>query len=54
MEEEVKKNNAVKIMPDTKDTFSGLDLAYRTNKTLKLCEQLFVDHILDRASENEK
>jgi len=45
VEDEVKREKFIQLMPSAKSIFSGLDLAYRTNKTLRLCEKLFIKYI---------
>ena len=45
--EEFKTKKLVKLMKTDKQIFAGIDVAYRTNKTLRLCEKLVVDFALE-------
>lgn len=40
---DLKSGKLVKVLPNAKPTSGGVDLAYRTNRTLRLCEKLFID-----------
>lgn len=43
--EEVRSRRLVRLLPSSKSLVGILDVAYRTNRTLPLCEHLFVDHL---------
>lgn len=45
MANEIKRGTCVQVMSSSKAITSGLDLAYRTNKTLRLCEKLLINEI---------
>jgi len=45
VEKEVKKGSLVSLFPSSKMFHAGLDIAYRTNRTLRLCEDLFIKYI---------
>lgn len=38
-----------RLLTSAKRIFAGVDIAYRTNKTLRLCEKLFIEHCLKKA-----
>jgi DNA-binding transcriptional LysR family regulator len=43
---EIAKGKLLKLMPKSKSVFAGLDLAVKTNKTLRLCEKIFRDYVI--------
>ncbi len=43
----------VKVMATGKQIFAGVDLAYRTNKTLRLCEKLLIEFAVKNARYGE-
>ncbi len=47
---EVAAGALVKLMPKAKSTTGGMDIAYRTNHTLRHYERLFIDFVLTRMS----
>lgn len=42
--DDLKKGKIVNLMPSSKPVYAGLDLAYRTNKTLRLAERIFLEY----------
>lgn len=45
VEKDLKSGRLVKLFKSAKSLTGGLDVAYRTNRTLRLCERLFVEHV---------
>ena len=46
VEKELARGPFVKLLPSSKLFHAGLDIAYRTNRTLRLCEKLFIQSLL--------
>ncbi len=46
----LKAKKLVKLMPDAKSLFGGLDIAYRTNRTIRLSERLFIASVAKKPS----
>jgi len=49
IEVEVKKGSIVQLFPSAKTFYAGLDIACRTNRTPRLCEELFVKYVYSKS-----
>ena len=50
VEKEVQSGHCVRLLKTSKSLYAGLDIAVRTNKTVRLCETLFINFVSARAS----
>ncbi len=45
IEGEVRRGTITNLLPSSKLFHAGLDIAFRTNRTLRLCEKLFIEQV---------
>ncbi|MCX6125922.1 MAG: LysR family transcriptional regulator, partial [Proteobacteria bacterium] len=45
---DVKAGRLIKLLPNAKSTYGRLDIAYRTNRSIRLCERLFIASVAER------